>query len=345
MKKIIIGLLIINSCFSCKNKQKQTPETPKPAPVSIDSIVACVFSQIVYTDQPQKGLDSFLPGWKIVWNPSPLNGNYAFVARKNNTLAIAIRGSVMAFNEAAFQNWVQQDLNAFTQTAWPFTLDTTGAKISDGAYEAWQNMSRLKDTATGKTLWQFLSEQLKEHTPLLVTGHSLGGNLANVYASWLAWNIHELEIPQPDISVVTFAAPAAGNGIFAADFNKKFPQAKRYENTNDMVPKFPCIEGIKQLGDLFAGGPSAKEIRAGYRGISVSLSQLFNYMGEALRLASLFGGASYYKQTNGQTFTGKLSTTGAAASLGNWFAEAGFQHSIKQYALSFGAPVVEGASK
>jgi triacylglycerol lipase len=345
MKYVITGLFVISICFSCKNKKKETSEIAQPALVVIDSVVACLFSQIVYNDQPQKELDSFLPGWKIVWNPAPLNGNYAFVARNGNTFALAIRGSVMQFSEAAFQNWVQQDLNAFTQTTWKFTLDSIAAKVSDGAYEGWQNLTRLKDTTTGKTLWMFLSEQTSANTPMLVTGHSLGGNLATIYASWLAWNIRETKMPQPNISVVTFAAPAVGNGAFAADFDKKFPQAKRYENANDMVPKFPCIDGIKQLGDLFVGGPAAKDIKAAYRGISVNLSQLFNYTGDALRLASLFSGAAYYKQTAGQLFTGKLSATGAGSSLGNWFAEAGYQHSMKQYAVSLGAPVVEGALK
>lgn len=339
MRKTVTILLAILICFSCRNKQKQVSEELKLPPLHTDSVVACVLSQVVYCNHPQRQLDSFLPGWKMIWNPQPINGNYAFVARKQNTLAIAIRGSLMEFSEGAFQNWVYQDLNALHQTKWTFTQNT-GAKISDGAFEGWQNLTRMKDAGTGKTLETLLDEAITKGMPVLVTGHSLGGNLATVFASWLNWNRIKTNQPKPDLSVITFGAPAAGNAAFADDFNQLFPTAQRYENINDMVPKFPSTGGIKQLGSLFADGPTAKDIRVGYKGLTITLSTLFGYTGDALRVAGLFTGFSDYQQPNGKKFTGKLSVPGAASTPGNWFAEAGYQHSIQLYAVALGAPVV-----
>ncbi|MBL7729274.1 MAG: lipase family protein, partial [Dinghuibacter sp.] len=261
MKPVIISLFLFVVLFSCKNNQQPAAEQKKvmPPPVHTDSVTACVLSQIAYCNRPQQLLDSFLPGWTVIWNPAPINGNYAFAARNHNTIAVAIRGSVMEFSEAAFQNWVYQDLNAARQTAWTYTDSATNAKVSAGAYEGWENLTRLKDTATSKSLWMVLREQ-QNSNPVLVTGHSLGGNLATVYASWLKWNFRETKTPAPEINIITFAAPAAGNKAFAEAVNQMFPLARRFENTNDMVPKFPSVKSIKELGGLFAGGPSASDI-------------------------------------------------------------------------------------
>jgi triacylglycerol lipase len=342
VKTTFLVLITAGICFSCRNKEEpKAPKTPSP-PAHNDSITACVLSQIAYTGRPNQYLDSFLPGWKTVCNPVPLNGNYAFAARNQNTLAIAIRGSLMEFSEAAFQNWVYQDMNALRQTKWEYAASAKEANISDGAYTGWKNLAAMNDTANGNSLWGCVQAALKEGLPVLVTGHSLGGNLATVFASWLKWKSREDGFTNAEINIITFAAPAAGDAAFAREINLSFPNAQCYINTLDIVPKFPSVKGIKELGNLFENGATAKDIEISYRGISVKMSRLFSYMGDALNLARLFSGFSDYEQPKGKIFTGKLLHPGAVATIGNWFEEAGYQHGIRQYALSIGAPALDG---
>jgi hypothetical protein len=310
----------------------------KPA---FTSITACIFSEIAYCNNPQQLLDKYLPQWKIVWNPLAVGGNYAFVATNDTVYAIAFRGSLIEFSEDAFSNWIYNDLNVATQNNWSYS-STSNAKISQGSYIGWQNLEKMKDQVSGKKLWEFLSATITDETPLMLTGHSLGGNLATIYASYLAWKFHEMKQPKNNISVVTFAAPAAGNESFADDFNSKFQGSLRFENTNDIVPKFPCSNKLAKLGDLYAPSLSASDISIGYKNITTKLSTVFTMLSTAMVLLEFQNGSSNYSHTcgDGNLITLDLSGKNTINNAGGWFAEAGYQHSMAQYATSLGAPVI-----
>jgi len=72
--------------------------------------------------------------------------------------------------------------------------------------------------------------------PLVFTGHSKGGALANLAAMRF-----RLAYPHfvPPIIVETFAAPRCGNPDFAKAFNVAFPEAQRFEFGIDLVPHVP----------------------------------------------------------------------------------------------------------
>jgi len=89
-------------------------------------------------------------------------------------------------------------------------------------------------------LWPAASKEIQRQLALnkgqpnvLITGHSKGGAMAALAA--LKW----LQDTDGKPVITTFAAPRAGNDDFAAALNKMFPNFKRYENRNDIVPHLP----------------------------------------------------------------------------------------------------------
>ncbi|HYM94400.1 MAG TPA: lipase family protein [Chitinophagaceae bacterium] len=308
---------------------------------SLSVKTACILSEIAYCSDPQKEIEQYLPGWKLAWNPIPVNGNYAFIVTDGKNYALAIRGSLLEFSSAALANWISNDLNVASQKDWTYT-DITDAKISQGSYEGLENMNKLTDKTTGKNLWSFVKETTGVNAPLLITGHSLGGNLATVYASYLWWQWKQSGQTKNNINVITFAAPAAGNKNFAKDFDARFPNSLRIENSNDIVPKFPVSGKISNLGDLFSNGPSASSIEVGYKNVTVNLSKVFSLMSGALDLLKLTNGISAYTQTNGEgtIISCKLSGKNNSNTSADWFAEAGYQHGMAQYAAALNAPAI-----
>jgi hypothetical protein len=79
-----------------------------------------------------------------------------------------------------------------------------------------------------------LIDLLKTHPQLrvLVTGHSLGGAAATLFAERLV----AMGIPKEQLPVVTFGAPAVGNEAFAKQYGDKIDLI-RVRNVHDIVPK------------------------------------------------------------------------------------------------------------
>ncbi len=342
MRITLILFFLSASLMSCNQPGSQKISEQENAQPPFTPATACLLDEISYCTHAEDSLKKYLPAWKMVWNPAPLNGTYAFVATDGTSYAVAIRGSVIQFSWAAFDNWIYQDLNVATQKDWPHTDSAGLAKVSEGVYDAWQNLCLLKDTVLHKTLWQLLDSVTNRDTPLFITGHSLGGNLATVYASWLVSRFKTEGHSKKNMNVITFAAPAAGNTLFAADFNKKFPASMRYENTNDMVPKFPVASNVGNLGSLYSPAPAASEISVGYKFLTIKMSTFFTTVDFALRALEVSNGNSVYTQTNGPgiAITVPLSGKNKTNDILSWFAEAAYQHSLAQYAAHLGAPVI-----
>jgi hypothetical protein len=203
------------------------------------------------------------------------------------------------------------------------------------------------DKTSGKNLWTFLEANVTDKNPVVLTGHSLGGNLATVYGSYLWWKWKESKHIKDNINVITFAAPAAGNKAFASDFNTEFPNSVRVENTNDIVPKFPVSDKVADLGNLYSPLPAASAILVGYKNTTVKLSTVFTMVSAALALLRITNGLSPYEQTNGtgNQITIKLSGKNNSNDITGWFAEAGYQHGIDHYAEQLGAPVISCGSQ
>lgn len=337
---LIASLFAVTGCQSGQHPSTKQPEKEKSRPVFTEQ-TACVLAELAYCDTAHQLTGKYLPGWTVVWDGRDTGGNYAFVAHDGYNYAVAIRGSLMSFTEDALNNWLYQDMNVLHQKDWNYTDSVTGAVVSRGVYDGWRNLDNMREKTKGSLLTDFLLTLDPGKTPVHFSGHSLGGNIATVYASYMHNRYKEKQKNTLLMNVITFAAPAAGNAAFAADFNKKFPHSIRIENEHDIVPKFPCRNKIDELGSLFSKGPSAKEVSVSYRGISVSLADAFSLMSKALFLLKITG--SDYEQTNGngKRISIPLSGKNTGHDIGAWFDEAGYQHALIQYARFLNAPVVE----
>jgi triacylglycerol lipase len=333
---IVSSVLLLASCKNAAKKERAASKL-------YDTKAACLLSQIAYCSDEQEALNRYMPGWQVVWESAELGGNHCVVATDGITYGIAIRGSLIEFSWAAFQNWIYQDLNIVSIRSWEFTSDSSKARIGEGSWDGWQNLLKMTDKKTGATLLDYLKKNIERDTPLLITGHSLGGNLATVYASWLSQQFINEKQPRDSINVITFAAPAAGNDMFARDFDKKFGHSMRYENANDIVPKFPCSSRISTLSDLYTRTPLASEITVGYKDMTVSLSRVFSLLNIALGILEFTNGNAEYVQTNGDGTVLKvpLSGTNKSNTIESWLREAGYHHGIARYAAALNVPVVE----
>ncbi len=296
-----------------------------------DAQVMMTLSAIAYYDDVSGLLQQSAPtaGWSLVWGPALYQYNRAFVAQETATgrYAVAIRGSETTFSWDTFYNWLD-DFEVLTQVAWPYFSAAPDCMVSYGAFTQLYNLCRA--SSGGQTLAAFLTS-LPPDAPLLVTGHSLGGNLATVLAAWVsAQRGPDGGAPDANTVIYTFAAPSAGNAAFAQAFNARFPQSWRYWNSLDVVPHaWDTVLEIIGIYDSI-GIPTPLSIT----GAVVTM--------EGLLAASEAYYYSAYQQPNeaGTELPGHPAVSGIVADIWSWILEVAAQHGSSMYLNLLGAPPV-----
>ena len=176
------------------------------------------------------------PSWHVVWGPA-LNADrsnllYAAQNRQTGELAVSIRGSDFSF----WLNWIE-DLAVLRVVPYNEFVPTAGntAQIAFGTAVGLRQILRAQDGT--ESLETFLMA-VPDGTPILITGHSLGGCLASVLAPCVA----DWRGSTSSLAVYTIAAPSPGNADFAAYYNTLFTDrsghstAFRFFNSLDVVP-------------------------------------------------------------------------------------------------------------
>ena len=243
-----------------------------------------IASQQQMMSEINAGLDAAgYASWQVAWGPA-LNAdrsNLSYAARNRETgeLAVSIRGSDFSF----WLDWLE-DLATIRLVPYDQFVPTASptAQIAFGTAVGLRQVLGMRDGT--KSLEIFLTAA-PAGTPILITGHSLGGCLASALAPCVAsW------VGGPSsLAVYTIAAPSPGNQDFAAYYNTLFTDqsggstAFRFFNSLDVVPNawaslntvetyypplVPCPSDIKkivsraetavganyrQVGDLAAG--------------------------------------------------------------------------------------------
>lgn len=309
----------------------------------LSSAVAAQFAAITYCPDPADSVQTNFPGWNIVWNGIVTeDGNYAFIATdpSNQYYVLAIRGSLPILDVFKtwddFANWVLEDLDVITQVEWPYS-NTTGAYISSGANRAFNNLIGMTDQmGSGLNIANYLIlNACNANAQIIITGHSLGGNMANVFASFFNWVLTDIGYGNSNVNnyLYTFAAPPAGNGIFAPDLDAKYPgsQSFHYDIDNDIVPKIPVCLAMTLLAALYIPSPAADQIDITYDGFTITFADAI--IGLAVALAPY----GYQQPSNNyQVLNYALSGQFPANTFEDWFDEAGYQHTVGHYVSAVG---------
>lgn len=301
---------------------------------------AALLSVVTAVPNPAEDITTYLPGWSIVWNGiQTIYGNYAFIAcdPTGTYYGLAIRGSlppIPPFSWYIFANWILEDLNIEKQVDWKYVNDgSSGALISLGSSIAFYNLLLMEDAlGSGLNIFDYLKNNaITPGKQVIIAGHSLGGNMANVYASYFVTQLTQDGASTDNVSLYTFAAPAAGNKDFAQDLDNKLSNAWHYENTNDIVPKFPVADDVALIAGLYNPAPSAAKINITYKGKTFTLQEVI------LKAAVDLNKYKYHQQALNYTkFTSELDGSYTTNSLKDFFDQAGAQHSMTNYAAYLG---------
>ena len=317
--------------------------------------IGMTLASITYCADIAGAISTFASGWTLAWLPDKdINGNYAFIARSDDggLYAVAIRGSLLNFSWAAFDNWFEQDFNVFEQVDWQYPADPANQpKISKGSSDGLDDLTSLVQTDSNgqtTTLFEFLlANAVGPGKSIAVVGHSLGGSLATVLAPWLHYQIGQAGQTPPPFSVYTFAAPPAGNEAFVSAYDALFANSWRYFNVLDIVPMASVPLSIIGMGLLYLPEPQAGQISVTYEGHTVTLSEAFDAIAVLIGSSEIANDFSFYSQTNLARGSVPLNPDASFCKpdqteplVEQWFWKAGCEHVHNTYLQLLGAPQV-----
>ncbi|NWF29498.1 IPT/TIG domain-containing protein [Streptomyces sp. PKU-EA00015] len=285
--------------------------------------------------------------WRLKWLAlSPDNANLAYIAWNSdgsNQFAVAVRGTIDNPTD------MMEDLDVGTVV--PFTAGgSRDAAVSAGAMAAFTQVATARsitdmpveqapegqpgapDTVvpSGATFTQALAGLLAAvpSTPqptVYVTGHSLGGCIATMLATYLqaqTWTVNK-----PQFALVTFAAPTAGLKSFA-DYVDSRPWSlnERHVNAYDLVPR-AWSDLSTPKGWYPAPGPSANEE------VKLLLTVI-----DLLRKANVYVQPSAPSTVNANYSMYDKELVNKTTS--DFLGQVAFQHANSTYLTLLGAPVV-----
>ena len=163
-----------------------------------------------------------------------VDNTQAYVGEDGDSIVVAFRGSQSPTSLDGVKDWLLTNARNFLvipsgRIGTDFAAAGVGARFHRGFLEALEE------------IWQRLYARVDElfstgERPVWVTGHSLGGALALLFA----WRLHQNFVPVHQ--VCTFGAPMIGNQAAAAAFAREFPnRIFRYVDAADLVPRLPMM--------------------------------------------------------------------------------------------------------
>jgi len=268
----------------------------------------------------------------IAEGPPPMGGPRAF--------AVCLRGTV-----GGSPIDTAEDMNVGTLL--PFEAGgLSQGKISQGAMDAFTEIvmgTDLLDALVGATL----PVSPDAGTTVYVTGHSLGGALATTVSLYLAAQSFRWGVFPPAFQVYTFAAPTAGEGGFAKQFNVRFPDATCVYNYYDLVPyAWANLNSIYDdpTKNPFYPGPKANPAGPG------PTASLANEIGQLIKgIAAKTKDNQYVQPTRQSPLNFPITSfqtypSQGYSSMEEFMIQVGYQHSNNNYLKLLGAPLLPPVS-
>lgn len=212
-----------------------------------------------------------LLGNGIINERGPTSNLRAAVAKKGNAIVVSFRGTGGDTWRETIDNAVFVD--ALGAPVPPFFMqrdERQGIKVHAGFHAAYELLR-------GQIL-RALSRQKGAH--LFITGHSLGGALAQLMALDIAANTRD---DFASLTIITSGAPRLGNSGFKSAFERLVPDNLRIIVNHDPVPSVPWVEGLyRQAGkSLVIGRDDAVLVRHGDQDVEVNLDE-FSFHGNGI---------------------------------------------------------------
>lgn len=194
--------------------------------------------------------------WELAWGPGLVinNSNMLYVVQHKkipSCYAIAIRGT-----DPSFVFNIIEDIGVLHLLPYTEAQQASGIENISLAAGTWLGLQSIvfvqgEAAATGQsmTIIEFFKNIIEtngeDQIQIFITGHSLGGCLANVLTTWMTDNIYNLNLPNGKVflKTYTFAAPTGGNQQYADYCGWQFNEQSRVKvesfrvyNQKDLVP-------------------------------------------------------------------------------------------------------------
>ena len=200
-------------------------------------------------------------------------------SRRDRTVVVAFRGTEMDrpldfftdvnFKPAPFEALAERG-GEVTRSAEAAAAEVRAPRVHGGFLRAYESVrarvfAAVDDVIAAETHAREDDHDARDDTwHVFVTGHSLGGALATLFACELGQSASGPG-PARDVTVTmyNFGSPRVGDGAFCDAYNALVPDSVRVVNRADLVPTLPALLGYRHVERgvrVSVGGDGAAEI-------------------------------------------------------------------------------------
>lgn len=196
-------------------------------------------------------------------------------AAQTSTYLIAFRGTSSEYDMLLdLESGRKANFNPYT----PPSSFPTDIEIGDGFDKIYSTKNHSMPASMQQQIFEAINSLPTPAAQIFITGHSLGGALASLFALDLA-----ISLPNIAITNITFASPRVGTSNWQTLYNETYNlqnKTIRVRNSYDLVPKVPPTEwpfDFKDIGEVFPVSFGLNDYHIDFPEIVLSWHALLNY--------------------------------------------------------------------